>query len=179
MNKWKTISTKAVHSTPWIEVVEDECEAESGTLTYTYSRRIDQGPVIIAEQDEKLWMVKQYRHPIHKIIWQFPAEGMHPGETWEQAACRGVEEELVFKVGKLLFLSDLYPDPGGLQQQSKVFVATELSKLREASRLDQHEQIEKGLFSLEEIDQLIVRGEICDGWTFSGLFLYKRYLGRI
>lgn len=176
MKKWNIIQSQIIHKTNWIEVVEDECEAETGRLVYTYTRRVDKGPLIIPEQDGKLWMVRQYRHPIRKIVWQFPAEGMHEGESWEEAAKRGLAEELGLKAEKWIYLQDLYPDPGGLDQVTKVYFASGLHRISEEHDLDEHELLERGLFSMDAIDTMIADGDVCDGWTLSGLFLYKRYL---
>lgn len=179
LQPWQVTASTIVHQTPWIQIVEDECTVNEKTLTYTYTRRVDEGPLIIAEDiDQKLWLVRQYRHPIKKIIWQFPAEGKHPEESWEHAAARGLEEELQLKAETWHDLGLFYPDPGGLDQKYHVFLATNLSKNFQA-QVNQHseevENLEINSFSRSEIEQLINSGELCDNWTLSGLFLYDRY----
>lgn len=184
MNKiqpWQTVKQNSIHKTPWIEIVADDCMAGEVSLTYTYTRRLDQGPVIIPEtEDGKLWMVQQYRHPIKKIIWQFPAEGKPEDESWEAAARRGVAEELGLEVGELVRLGSLHPDPGGLDQVAEIFLASQLSDLDDGpmeTHDDLVEELHQQAFSLKEIEELINRGEIIDGWTFSCLYLYKRFKG--
>ncbi len=179
LKPWQVVSTKVVHTTPWIEVVEDLCKIDATSLTYTYTRRVDEGPLIIAEaEDNKIWLVRQYRHAIKKIIWQFPVEGKLVAESWEAAAQRGLEEELGLHADRLVELGTFYPDPGGLEQKYKAFVATGLhpsTAQHSDPNLDEVEQLEAGCFSLQEVEQLITEGEICDNWTLSGLFLYRRY----
>jgi ADP-ribose pyrophosphatase len=175
MNKWQIIKSKTIHKTEWIEVVADECMTDTGQLVYTYTRRVDKGPLIIPEQDGKLWMVRQYRHPIRKVVWQFPTEGMHQDETWEDAAQRGLGEELGLQASEWIFLSEFFPDPGGLDQIAMIFLARELTSLPYENHLDEHEEIERGLFSMDEIEELIGRSEICDGWTLGALYLYKQH----
>lgn len=179
LQPWKILTSKIVHLTPWTDVIEDKCLADDKELTYTYSKRIDEGPLIIAEDsDQKIWLVRQYRHPIKKIIWQFPAEGKYEKETWEEAARRGLSEELQFKAKNWHDLGLFYVDPGGLEQKYHAYLATELSKA-ETSEVHQNgeevENLEIQSFSREEIDHLIKTGELCDNWTLSGLFLYDRY----
>ena len=176
---WKTLKSTVVHETPWIAIKEDVCQVEDTTLTYTYTHRKDQGPLIIAEEaDGRLWLVRQYRHPIKKIIWQFPAEGKLPNETWEAAAQRGIEEELGKHAQTITRLSQLYPDPGGLEQMTYIFVA---SNLQDTTSTNHHttgnevEDLEIKAFTLEEIDQLLEKGEICDGWTVAALYMYLRF----
>ncbi len=187
LTPWKTIGTKCIYKTPWIELVQDACEVDGQSTSYTYVRRVDSGPMIIAVADDgKLWMVRQYRHPIKKIIWQFPAEGTMPGESWEQTAARGLQEELHLSAQKLVDLGEFHPDPGGLDQAYHLFVATELSAPDQSSAGQEkyhtdadnpeHEELERHLFSRAEIDIMITTGEICDNWTLAGLYLLDRYL---
>lgn len=180
LKPWRVVSSQTIHQTPWTEVIEDQCLTEDNKhLTYTYSRRVDAGPMMIAEEsDGRLWLVRQYRHPIQKIIWQFPAEGKLTHETWEQAAKRGLAEELQLETKKLHDLGVVHVDPGGSDQAFHVFLATNLEPLppaKEASHLDEVEDLEIGCFSRKEIDDLITKGEFCDGWSLSCLFLYDRY----
>lgn len=179
LQPWQILSTKIIHHTPWIEIVEDTCLADGKEITYTYTRRVDEGPMILAEDtDQKLWMVRQYRHPIKKIVWQFPAEGKYPNESWETAAQRGLKEELQKQANSLTDLGVFYPDPGGLDQKYHAYLATDLSPIahnNEDHNPDEVENLELHSFSRAEIDQMIDSGEICDNWTLAALFLYDRY----
>lgn len=179
LSPWQVIRTKIIHATPWIEVKEDTCLADGTELTYTYTRRIDEGPLIIAEdQDEKLWLVRQYRHPIKKIIWQFPAEGKHPAESWQAAAQRGLGEELGLLAQTWHDLGTFFVDPGGLEQKYHAYLATGLSQTNEFATYrpeDVTEKLEVTAFSRPQIDDLIAHGAICDNWTLTGLFLYDHY----
>ncbi len=178
LKPWEIIDSKIVHATPWIEIVEDTCLVEGNELKYTYTRRVDEGPLIIAEENNKLWLVRQYRHPIKKIIWQFPGEGKLPDESWEAAAARGLQEELHLAATNWQDLGVFYPDPGGLEQKYHAYLATDLKKLAKQDTPhaeDEVENLEIHSFSRAEIDDLIDTGEICDNWTLAALFLYDRY----
>lgn len=182
LTKWKVLTAKTIHETSWIKIIEEKCQANSKTLTYTYTKRVDEGPLIIPEAKENLlYMVRQYRHPIRKIIWQFPAEGKFSNESWHQAARRGVEEEVGLIPGKLIDLGVLYPDPGGLQQKTRLFIARNLKtpafkkKKRTEKGQEEEEKLEVKKFTRKQIDKLIEKGEICDNWTLSALFLYDAY----
>lgn len=179
LQPWQVTNSKVVHQTPWIEVIEDTCQAQDQELHYTYTKRVDEGPLIIAETAEhKLWLVRQYRHPIRKIIWQFPAEGKISGESWEAAAARGLREELHLEAKRWQSLGEFHPDPGGLQQKYQAFLAQDLKSIEQGEVhhvADEVEELERHAFSRTEIDALIDRGEICDNWTLAGLYLYDRY----
>jgi 8-oxo-dGTP pyrophosphatase MutT (NUDIX family) len=182
LHPWQVLSSRIIHRTPWIEVIEDECLTEEGEkLTYTYIRRVDEGATIIAEEnDGRLWLVQQYRHPIRKVVWQFPSEGKKEGEERRVTAVRGLAEELGKQAKELIPLQVVYPDAGTLQQSDAYFLARGLSDI---SGVTPHhadeveiEHLNTQVFTLTEIEELIQKGEICDNWTFSALYLYQRYI---
>ncbi|MBI5151080.1 MAG: NUDIX hydrolase [Candidatus Pacebacteria bacterium] len=178
-NPWDVRSTRIIHNTPWIQLIEDTCVSHGKNIVYTYTRRIDEGPLIIPENENKsLWLVQLYRHPIRRVVWQFPVEGKYIGESWRDAAERGLKEELGLVAKEYIDLGEFFPDPGGLDQKYRPYIARGLSEVTgvHTSENGEVEDIQKGKFSRKEIENLIVKGEICDNWTLSALFLYDRYI---
>ncbi len=174
---WKVVNSKIVYKTPWNEIIEDTCEVHGRKLTYTYMRRIDEGPLIIPEDEDKsLWMVRQYRHPIRKAIWQFPVEGKLKRESWKDAALRGLKEEMGLKANKIYDIGQFYPDPGGLMQKYHIYLAKQLSPVDSIKDHKEVEELEVQKFSKSQIDGMIKTGDICDNWTLTALYLYDRYV---
>jgi ADP-ribose pyrophosphatase len=179
LQPWKVISSKSIHSTPWLSLIEDRCQINGRELVYTYVKRVDEGPLIVPETaDGKLWMVRQYRHPIKKILWQFPVEGKLKAESWEAAAQRGLQEELQLSARTLKNLGQFYPDPGSLDQKYTVFLAQDLHQNQQYHQQssDEVEDLEIASFSRKEIDQMIQSGEIADNWTLTALYVYDKYV---
>lgn len=177
LKPWKVLSSKIIHHTPWLDVKVDTCEVDGQQLEYTYTHRTSQGPTIIAESDDqKLWLVKQYRHPIKKTLWQFPVEGKPESETWEDAAHRGLAEELHLKANILINLGTIYPDPGGLEQITQYFLARDLTPIDGQFHSELGENLLPEAFSLSELDRMIEMGEVCDAWTVTGVHLYHKYV---
>ncbi|MDA1079570.1 MAG: NUDIX hydrolase [bacterium] len=178
LKPWQVIGSKVAFASPWVELIQDTCIAGEQELTYAYMRRVDEGPLIIPEaSDGSLWLVRQYRHPIRKIVWQFPVEGKTPGESWSDAAQRGLHEELEMQANSLQDLGEFFPDPGGLSQRYHAFLARELESVSVSDHGDGSEEVEdldRGKFTLAEIDQMIASGDICDNWTLAALYLYQR-----
>jgi ADP-ribose pyrophosphatase len=164
-----------------MSVIEDTCDVDGKSIVYTYVKRVDEGPLIIpVTEDGKFWMVRQYRHPIKKILWQFPVEGKFKEETWEAAARRGLQEELQLSANTIENLGQFYPDPGSLEQKFVVFLAQDLQKsqVEHQANPDEVEDLEVAAFSRAEIDQLISSGDIADNWTLAALYLYDRFLSK-
>jgi len=105
-------------------------------------------------------------------------EGTITGESWEQTAARGLQEELQMTARELLDVGEFHPDPGGLEQSYHLFIARGLSAIDPEAHVEhvEHEKLEKQAFTRAEIDELISSGEICDNWTLAGLYLLDRYL---
>jgi hypothetical protein len=85
LTPWQILTSKVIHATNWIKLIEDKCLVSGHEITYTFTKKLDEGPLIIAEEAGEIWLVKQYRHPIKKIVWQFPLEGKSNSESWEAA----------------------------------------------------------------------------------------------
>ena len=183
-NVWSVKNSKVISETPWMQVVEDECQVGELDFSYTYIHKKICGPLVIPEiEPKKLLMVKSYRHPARGSFWQFPVEGMKEGESWEAAAHRGLVEETGYVAQKMTLLQRTFVDMGTNDQQSEFFLAQGLTLSSEV--ISPHEDfpgealIEKhevGVFSLSEIDVLLQEQEIADHWTLSALFVYRRWL---
>lgn len=128
--------------------------------------------VIIPRTDAgKYILVKQYRFPLEKHLWEFPAGGKEPGETLPHAARRELMEEIGMKPGKLRKLLAFYPTPGVSGEKMHVFLASDLQPA--IAQKDEDEDFELGTFSLSEIGRMIRRGTIVDGKTLIGFFYLK------
>ncbi len=119
----------------------------------------------------KYVLVKQYRFPLEKHLWEFPAGGKEPGETFPHAAKRELMEEIGMKPGKLQKILAFYPTPGVSGEKMHVFLATELCPA--IAEKDEDEDFEVKEFSLADIGRMIQSGEICDGKTLIGFFYLK------
>lgn len=125
--------------------------------------------VIIPRTDSgKYVLVRQYRFPLEKHLWEFPAGGREPREGFPKAARRELMEEIGMKPGKLKKLLEFYPTPGVSGEKMHVFLAEDLSPA--VAQKDEDEEFELGTFSLTEIGKMIRRGEIVDGKTLIGYF---------
>lgn len=173
--QWKVLKTRQVHETQWMKLREDTIDVGGVQVVYTYIQKVGDGPIVLAVYKNKLLMVRQYRHPIGKVIWQFSAEHCDPYESQEEAALRCVSEELGFSCQRVILLGSLYTDPGLSNQKSNFYLAESLKPLPTHTS-EGIEDLEISSFSLDEIALMIKDGTICDNWTLAGLSLYKQYL---
>lgn len=128
--------------------------------------------VMMAVDDRKrILLVRQYRMPARKYLWELPAGKLDPGETPLKAAKRELREETGYSARKWEKLVMFYPSPGYIAENMTIFLATDV-KAGEAQPMDD-ENIETRWFTAKEIEEGIRSGKIIDGKTMIGYFNWK------
>jgi len=117
----------------------------------------------------KIILVRQYRYPVDKWLWEIPAGLLEPNEKPEDCAARELIEETGYKAGNLNLLATLHSSPGFTDEVLYLFFANKL-KLRGA-KPDIEENIEVKIFSILEVLEMIANSEITDSKTVSGILL--------
>ena len=118
-------------------------------------------------------LVSQLRPPIGKTIWQFPAGLVETGDSLAGAARRELGEETGYKANKLVKLGLVHPDPGIISGPGYFFLSINPVKVsgRQTESTEPIGRIKK--FKIGQLEKMIISGKIRDGWTLSGLMLYK------
>jgi ADP-ribose pyrophosphatase len=172
----KLISSKELIRTPIFYVTSDRALDPDG---FEIKRAIVQhgGSAVMMPIDEKrrVLLVKQYRLPARRYMWELPAGRIDEGETALQAARRELVEETGYRARKWAKLADFYPRPGFLAEKMTIYTARELTQGESTPMED--ERIETRWFTAREIDKLIQTGKIIDAKTMIGFLRWQRYLG--
>ena len=142
-----------------------------GDLEYKREIVVHQGSAVIVPvfEDGSVALVRQYRHAAGSYQLELPAGGIEPGETFEQAAGRELEEEIGFRAGKIEKLTEFYVSPGFLTEKMHVFLATELTA--SVQSLDDDEIVEIVHVPLAEAIKMSHDGRIEDAKTIVGLIM--------
>ncbi len=172
----KTISSKELVRTPIFTVTMDHAVDPDG---FEIKRAIVQhaGSAVVMPVDEKkrVLLVRQYRLPAFKHLWELPAGKVDEGETPLQAAKRELAEETGYRAKKWEKLAIFYPSPGFLAEKMTIYLAHDLTEGVQTPMED--ERIQTKWFSAREIDQLIRSYKIIDAKTQIGFLKWKRYFG--
>jgi len=84
--------------------------------------------IIPLTTDEKVIMLKQYRHAVGGPLWEIPAGTMDPADDSPLAcARRELEEETGFSAATWDALGELTPVPGYSDERIHLFLARDLS----------------------------------------------------
>lgn len=168
----KLISSKLKYKNSLFSVTEDHAVDPSG---FEIKRAIVQhsgSAVMMGVDDRKrILLVRQYRLPARRSLWELPAGRLDPGETPLQAAKREMVEETGYRAKKWTKLVTFFPSPGYVAEKMTIFLATELTA-GEAKPMED-ERIETRWFTEKEVRDGIRSGEIIDAKTMIGYFTWK------
>ena len=159
------VSTEvAMHGLVW-DVVRDRVDlGEAGEVTREYVRH--PGAVAVAALDEqgRICLIQQYRHPVRAFEWEIPAGLLDvDGEAPHLAAARELHEEADLTAGTWNVLADYVSSPGGLDEGLRIFLARDLAEVPHAERHDRDGE-ELGMavrwVALEEVRDAVLAGRV-------------------
>jgi ADP-ribose pyrophosphatase len=120
---------------------------------------------------KRILLVRQYRLPAERYLWELPAGRLDPGETTLQAARRELREETGYTARKWSKLASFWASPGFLAEPMTIFLAEDLTAGQATPMED--ERIEARWFSAKELAEWIAAGKIQDGKTIIGFHYWK------
>jgi ADP-ribose pyrophosphatase len=120
--------------------------------------------LIPVEDDGRVVLVKQYRAPLDRETWEFPAGRLNDGESAEDAARRECEEEIAQVPHHLERLTALYPAPGFCDEELIFFRVFDLREPPPDSphHPDDDEDLTTRTVSVAEARAMLARGDIVD-----------------
>jgi len=129
--------------------------------------------LIPIDGDGRVVIIKQYRAPLDREIWEFPAGRLDEGESAEDAARRECEEEIGLVPQRLERLGGFYPAPGFCDEELIFFRVSDLRQPPPDSpnKPDEDEDITTRAVPVAEVRAMLARGEIVDLKTAYALTL--------
>lgn len=169
----KITESREVYSCKLFRVTEDK--AVDPKTGFEISRSVVRhagSAVMLARDDKKrILLVRQYRLPAEKYLWELPAGKLDAGEKPLQAAKRELAEETGYKARTWKKLVSFWVSPGYVGERMTIFLATDLTA-GDAQPMDD-ERIETRWFKRKEIGAMIEDGKIEDAKTIIGYLMAK------
>lgn len=129
--------------------------------------------VMMAVDDRKrILLVRQYRLPAQRYLWELPAGSVDPGEKPLQTAKRELKEETGYRAKTWTKLVAFFPSPGFLTEKMTIYLATGLTA-GDATPMED-ERIETRWFTAKEIESAIDSEAIQDAKTMLGYLAWRR-----
>jgi ADP-ribose pyrophosphatase len=154
--KWKVLESEYLHKKPWLTIRKDKCELPNGKIVPAFyvNEYPDWVNALCITEDGKVVMVKQYRHGIDSIEIELPGGVSEEGESPEEAVKRETLEETGYEFSKVKYLGKICANPSTTNNFMHMFLATGGKKVAE-QKLDDTEDVEVELLSMEEVKQLV------------------------
>lgn len=156
------------------DVRRDEVELGDGQ-TVTRELLVHTGAVgvVALDDQERVALLRQYRHPVRSYLWEPPAGLLDvPGEEPLVTAQRELAEEADLRAGTWHVLVDFYNSPGGSTESFRCYLAQGLSPVPEDQRHDrEHEERDMPLVwvPLDEARDLVLAGRLHNPTAVSGI----------
>jgi ADP-ribose pyrophosphatase len=124
--------------------------------------------VVATDQDDRLLLVKQWRHPVQRALWEICAGGLEKNEDPLECAKRELAEETGFRASSWESLGPFALAAGYSTEIMSFFHASGLQAGE--TNPDEDENLQVELFDLGSVRALIADGEV-DIKTIAGLAL--------
>jgi len=118
------------------DVVQERVDlGAAGEVTRQFVRHPGAVAVVALDDDERVCLIQQYRHPVRTLEWEVPAGLLDvEGEPSWVAAARELDEEADLRAERWHVLADYFSSPGGLDEALRVYLARDLAEVPEAQR---------------------------------------------
>jgi 8-oxo-dGDP phosphatase len=124
--------------------------------------------VLALDNAQQVLLIRQYRHPVGRLLWEIPA-GLRDvsGEPAWATARRELLEEAGYRAGDWRVLADYYSSPGFSTERLRVFLARDLEFVPEAGRdfvrQDEEAHLVPAWLPLDEAVRKVLVGELHNG----------------
>ena len=124
--------------------------------------------VLALDATGRILMIRQYRHPVGRLLWEIPA-GLRDlaGEDPWATAQRELVEEAAYRARDWKILADYYSSPGFTNERLRVFLARDLEPVPEAERhfvpRDEEAHLLHAWVPLDEAVRKVFAGELHNG----------------
>jgi len=170
---WKTISKKQLLHTKYIDVWEDIVEKPDGKHTSYFVVRKEPFSIVIPLVGTDIYMVRQYRYAVSSVSLEFPM-GYVAGKNPREIAEIELKEETGITAKSLKELSKFWLAKGFTNEVGYIYLAEDLTFGTPQPEEGEFIDIEK--YSVAEIGQKIMSGEIIDGSTIVAYHFLEKYL---
>lgn len=124
--------------------------------------------VVALDSENRVCLLRQYRHAAGGWLWELPAGKLDPGEPPLATAQRELQEEAGLHAARWDSLGKIISSPGVFTEVVHLFLARDLSSTPASA--EAHEVFEVHWVTFAEALAQARAGEIADAKTLAGLF---------
>lgn len=176
--KWKILSSTYVHKGPWATLRADKCQMPDGREVpeYFVLEYPDWVNAVAITEDNKVLIVKQYRHAAAVISTEIPGGVIDAGELPINAARRELLEETGYRFDDLELMATVHPNPATANNVTHLYLARGGKKVA-GQNLDAHEELIVEELTIDEVKVLLLNNTITQSLHCTALFFALVKLG--
>jgi ADP-ribose pyrophosphatase len=176
----RTVHSHVIYRNRWLALREHEIERPNGsTGTYAIVEKPDFA-LVIAMEDDHLYLVEQYRLPVQGRFLEFPQGSweLRPQASPVEVARGELQEETGLRAQQWEYLGHLFVASGMTNQGFHIFHATGLSRGAPSPENEEHDLVVKRV-RVAEFKQMVRAGEIKDAASISAWALLMMKKGDV
>jgi len=174
------VSTDLVYKGAVWDVRSDTVRYGDGEMTRQYVEHPGAAAVVAIDDDERVVLIQQYRHPIKERDWEIPAGLLDvAGEPPIETAKRELTEEADLAADRWQHLVSMHTTPGGNDEVVHLFLARGLRAV-ETDFEREHEESDMRLerVPLAEVIDGVLAGRLRNGILATGALAAAEVLRR-
>lgn len=171
--RWQTVKSEYLWRRPWLTVRRDEVRLPDGRINpefyvLEYPAWVN---VIAITDDNRMVMVRQYRHGIDRTCFELCAGVVEDGETPLQGAQRELAEETGYTGGEWREIMVISANPSTTNNLTYCFVADGVRRTQ-TQHLDANEDIEVHVLEKDEVFKMLSNGDLLQALMAAPLWKY-------
>ena len=179
---WRIVDSEVVIETPYLRLRRDNIELPDGRIVENYFVRESRGfSVIFAlTADERVVLVRQYKHGIARSVLELPAGAIDDGESPADCARRELGEETGYEglPPEPEYLATFIYDPTSSNTYFHVYLVRGARPVV-AQSFDPTEAIDVELATLEQLRRYVRDGTISVGTHVAVIYYVLDRLGKL
>lgn len=167
------VESAVLHHGRIFDLVTDTVDLGGSVVQRDYVDHPGAVAIIAIDEADRVLLIKQYRHPVRRELWEPPAGLLDsPGEPAQFAAARELAEETDLIAASWHVLVDYYTTPGGNNEAVRVFLARDFSFVPHDERhvrQDEEAEISVRWVALDEAVTAVLGGDIHNPSAVAGV----------
>jgi len=170
----KITSSREVYKCNLFRVTENRASDSKSGFKFKRSvvRHAGSAVMMAVDGQRRILLVRQYRLPAARYMWELPAGRLDPGEKPLEAAKRELIEETGYRARRWTKLASFFVSPGYVDERMTIYLAENLIA-GVATPMDD-ERIETRWFPAAEVERLIETGKLDDAKTIVGFYRWQK-----